>query len=268
MNGGMGVVVAFFAGLLSFLSPCVLPLIPIYLSFISGESAADLKAGTARKGAIIVRALLFSAGFTAIFVLLAILSKGGMSFVGSGAKETVVKIAAGIIIILAFNTLFDFLPFLRVELRAGNAGKRTPMRGGLGAILYGMAFAAGWTPCIGPILSSLLLFAGSGDGVSRAAILLTVYSAGFAVPFILAAAFLDRALPVMGWFKRHTGAIRVATAAILLLFAVLLLTGGLSSLSSLTFRAAYEIETAMETLPPWIKPMAKILARWLSFQGI
>ncbi len=284
-----GMLAALAAGLLSFLSPCVLPLIPVYLSFISGESAAALgmsrspaaksqgsPAGKGIRAALLVRTLFFVAGFTLVFTVLAIVFGGGMRFVGSSASLWINRAAGVLVVVLGLNTLFDFIPFLRGEYRlaepgaaAGTAGEGKANRAAspLKATLLGMAFAAGWTPCVGPILSSILLFAGQGGDVARAALLLASYSAGLGIPFILTGLFLDRATPVLAWFKRHMTAVKVASGILLVAFGVALLAGSLSGITVFFLKAGYAMEEFAESGPAWFRPVASFLARWLTFQG-
>lgn len=271
-----GVLGALAAGLFSFLSPCVLPLVPVYLSFISGESASDIKRGQARRGRVLARTLLFALGFTLVFIALGLAFGGGMRFIGSSARRIVNQVAGVAIIALALNYLFDFIPALRREARirpsrapardATDSGRGTILSG-IRSVLAGMAFAAGWTPCVGPILSSILLISGeSGDPV-RAALLLGAYSAGLAIPFILAGAFLDRALALFGFFKRHHAAVRAITGGLLLAFGLILLAGNLSLVTAFFLRQGYALEDIARTGPAWLKPIASAIARWFLFQG-
>lgn len=271
-----GIASALAAGLVSFLSPCVLPLVPVYLSFISGESASDIQRGQARRGRVVARTLLFTLGFTIVFTALGLAFGGGMRFIGSSARRTVNQVAGIAVIALALNYLFDFIPALRHEARvrpsrtpapSDSASGRGAILSGIRSVLAGMAFAAGWTPCVGPILSSILLLSGeSGDPV-RAAILLGAYSAGLAIPFILGGAFLDRALALFGFFKRHNTAVKVITGGLLLTFGIILLAGNLSLVTAFFLRQGYALADFAETGPAWFRPIAAFLARWFLFQG-
>ncbi len=268
------------AGLLSFLSPCVLPLIPVYLSFISGESASTLglsRSGAAgpRKGiraALLVRTLFFVAGFAAVFTALAIVFGGGMKYVGSSATLWINRIAGALVIVLGLNAMFDFIPFLRGEYRLSEPGAqkkadKSRFGGPMRAILLGMAFAAGWTPCVGPILSSILLFAGQDGNVARSALLLGAYSAGLGIPFILAGLFLDRATPILAWFKRHMMAVKVISGLLLVGFGIALLAGSLAGITVFFLKAGYAMEELSVNGPAWFRPVAGFIARWLTFQG-
>jgi cytochrome c-type biogenesis protein len=220
-----GFFAAFVAGVLSFASPCVLPLIPVYLSFITGESASALKAGSAKRSTLLTRSALFVLGFSIVFVILAIAFRGGMSFAGNRATVIITKIAGVIVILLAVNMLFDFLPFLRADFRPHlnrqGTGTANPVR----AVLMGMAFAAGWTPCVGPVLAAILAYAGGSGNSAHAALLLASYAAGLGLPFIAAGLFLDRLLPALNFLKRHALAVRIVTVALLVILAIPMIAG-------------------------------------------
>lgn len=287
-----GVFAALAAGLLSFLSPCVLPLIPVYLSFISGESASALgmAGGSAARenrgvrgirAALLIRTLFFVAGFTLVFTALAIIFGGGMKFIGSSATVWINRGAGLLVIVLGLNTLFDFIPFLRGEYRVKDPGAvsgssetgktqtfTARLGGPLKAVLLGMAFAAGWTPCVGPILSSILLFAGQDGNAARAALLLAAYSAGLGVPFILTGLFLDRAAPVLGWFKKHMLAVKIVSGLLLIGFGIALLAGSLSGITVFFLKAGYAMEELSQNGPAWFRPIAAFFARWFTFQGV
>lgn len=255
---------SFLAGLLSFLSPCVLPLIPIYISFITGESLSDLQKGNRNKFSSLIKTLFFSLGFTLVFVILAIIFGGGMKLLGSGLNTVINKIAGLIIILLGLNFLFDFIPFLRADFRK----TKTPQsnsKSNTKAFLLGVSFAAGWTPCVGPILSSLLLFAGQGGDILKASLLLTIYSLGFALPFFLVGLFFGQALPILNWFKKHMRGIQIISALLLFAFGIIMLFGGLSSLPILIIKAGYWFEEVSINGPKLFRPIALILSRWFLF---
>lgn len=222
----VGVLIAFSAGVLSFLSPCVLPLIPSYLSFITGLSLEEL--GTRRRAAM-THALLFIGGFTLIFVLL-------------GATATMVgrvlnyqqawleRIGGALIVVFGLYMLgaFQWGPLAR-ERRVHLQDKPV---GYLGSVLVGVAFGAGWTPCIGPILGSILLFTSSQADVALGVFLLLAYSLGLAVPFLLAALAVER---FIDWFKRYRRFMPLATrlaGGMLVAVGLLLASGYFSLLAS------------------------------------
>jgi cytochrome c-type biogenesis protein len=194
-----GLFVAFSAGLLSFLSPCVLPLVPSYVTFITGLSLEEVR--TARRTALI-HALLFVLGFSLIFIALGATASvlGRVLF---AAREWIARLGGALIIIFGLYLLGIFdLRLLSQEKRVYLADK--PL-GYLGTILVGLAFGAGWTPCIGPILGSILIYTSSAADLHRGLLLLTAYSAGLAIPFIIAALAIDRFLAV---FARYRGAVK------------------------------------------------------------
>ena len=261
------VALSFAAGLLSFLSPCVLPLIPVYLSFISGESVLSVSDNREARGRLFGRTLLFVAGFSVVFVLLAIIFGGGMRFLGSSATSIITRVSGILVLVMGINLVFNLLPFLAREFRLDTAGKLDKL-GWVRAPLFGMAFAAGWTPCIGPILSSILLYAGQSGNALHAAILLSAYSLGLGLPFILAGVFFDRARPVMNWFKRHMTAVRIVSGLLLAFFGIAILSGGLSGITTFFMKAGFFFEKLSETGPEWFRPLAGFLAQWMTFQGL
>jgi cytochrome c-type biogenesis protein len=194
-----GLFVAFSAGLLSFLSPCVLPLVPSYVTFITGMSLEEVR--VARRTAL-VHALLFVLGFSLIFIALGATASvlGRVLF---AARVWIARIGGALIIAFGLYLLGVLNPrFLSQERRVHFADK--PL-GYLGTLLVGLAFGAGWTPCIGPILGSILIYSSSTADLHRGLLLLTAYSAGLAIPFIVAALAIDRFLAA---FARYRGAMR------------------------------------------------------------
>jgi cytochrome c-type biogenesis protein len=199
MGEPLGIAVAFTAGLFSFLSPCVLPLFPSYLSFVTGMSVADLQADLtpAARRRVMVHALSFVVGFSVVFVSL------GASFSAAGQflldYRDVIRRVGGVLIVifgLYIAGLLNFGPFSRTrqwQLREKPAGY-------LGSFIVGLTFAIGWTPCVGPILGAILSLAGTADTVSRGVGLLVAYSAGLGVPFLISAVALGLFLK---FFKRY-----------------------------------------------------------------
>ena len=219
---------AFGAGLLSFASPCVLPLAAPYLCYLAGASVEALAdgEGQARRG-ILITALLFVAGFTTVFVAFGATA----SALGAILRQWShwLSIAAGIGIILMG---LHFLGVFRISamLREARLTVDRPA-GAWSAYLMGMAFALGWTPCIGPILAAILAVAGSRDTVAEGAGLLAVYSLGLGLPFVVAAAAIGPFLRASAAVKKRFGAIEKTVGALLVVTGVLFLTGGFQSMS-------------------------------------
>lgn len=215
-------VLAFGAGLLSFTSPCVLPLIPGYLSFISGFSYQDLSnPGKISFAKILPPVLLFIMGFAVVFTGLGASASAAGKFLLS--NQIIFNRIAGIFIVvmaLVFMGVFK-IPFLMRERRFDV--QRLP-GGPVAALPLGMAFAVGWTPCVGPVLSSLLVLAASESTVAQGALLLFVYSLGLGIPFVLTGALFSKALNTIKWVQRHTRAFNVAAGGLLLAMGILLIT--------------------------------------------
>lgn len=215
----LGVLVAFVAGVLSFLSPCVLPLVPSYLGFLTGMTLPEV---SVRRHRVLLHALLFVGGFSLIFVLL------GASATALGQALNYYQVwlqrVGGVLIILfgliclgVFNVQL-FSRERRVQL------DRKPV-GYLGSVLVGMAFAAGWTPCIGPVLGGILGLAATSGDVSRGMALLAVYSAGLALPFLIAAVAVESFLDWFQRFRRFLPWVMRISGALLVVVGVLLVTG-------------------------------------------
>ena len=213
----VGIAISFAAGLLSFLSPCVLPLIPSYVTFVTGLTLEDVQ--QSRRIAL-VHSLLFVLGFTLIFLALGATATALGRMLGYN-REWVGRVGGVLVIVLALYLLgvFDVAFFSR-ERRLHVATK--PL-GYLGTVFVGMAFAAGWTPCIGPILGAVLTYTASAADLERGLVLLGAYSLGLAVPFVLAALMIDRFIGVfqrykhaMVWANRVAGVLLLAVGLLML----------------------------------------------------
>jgi cytochrome c-type biogenesis protein len=230
VSGSVGLAAAFAAGILSFLSPCVLPLIPAYLSFMTGLTTAELSAPGRRSAEILVPAVLFVLGFSTVFVALgATASVLGQLLV----QYRVVLEKVGGLFIIAFGVLMLGIikvPWLYGEARADMSSSRT--FGRAASFAMGMAFAAGWTPCVGPILGTILAMASATGSVARGTMLLLAYSLGLGLPFLLVALLFDRATPLLKWLSRHSLAVNRFAGAVLIVVGVLILTGRLGVLAT------------------------------------
>jgi len=221
---------AFVAGLVSFLSPCVLPLVPGYVSLISGAGIEELKSQEAnlwRK--VMLNSIGFILGFSVVFVTLGAISTEVGQLLAH--YKSVLGQAAGVIIILFGLHLTGIF-----RINALYADKRLHnLKGGStmgGAFLIGFAFAFGWTPCVGPILAVILGFAAAQDSVTKGILLLTVYSLGLAVPFLLTSFAIERFLKFYGRFKSYMHAVEVASGALLIALGVLLVFGKFTLLAN------------------------------------
>jgi cytochrome c-type biogenesis protein len=213
--------IALAAGLVSFFSPCVLPLVPGYLSYVTGFSAVDLANAEGRKrGRLLLGALLFILGFTAVFV------SGGALFGYFGnhllEHQRVIQEVSGALTIGMGLAFMGFLPgFTQRELRS----HRKPIVGLLGAPVLGIVFGIGWTPCIGPTLFSVQTLAFNQASAGRGAFLTAVYCLGLGLPFVIAAFAFRRALGAFGWVKQHYPLVMRIGGGMLVLVGVLLITG-------------------------------------------
>jgi len=222
---------AFAAGLLSFLSPCVLPLIPSYITYITGISFADLQAEHPShiiRQKSIFHSLCFICGFTAVFVLLG----ASATFIGSFLNDNafIIRRVGGILLVLLGVHVTGLVPlkFLLGEKRVSIKHKPA---GYAGSFLVGIAFAAGWTPCIGPILAAILAVAATEERVYQGILLLLVYSLGLGVPFFLSALAMHQFLTVFNRFKKYIRIFEIITGVFLVMVGVLIYTNWLSRLS-------------------------------------
>lgn len=220
--------VAVLAGILSFLSPCVLPIVPPYLAYMSGVSLNELQNNTASRNRAMLPALFFVMGLSTVFLFLGFTASAiGVAFLQfQGYFNTI----AGILV-MAFG--LHFIGIYRIGFLDREARLDAGDRGGsaFGAYILGLAFAFGWTPCIGPQLGAILSIAASEASVARGTFLLGVYAAGLGIPFLLVAAFLPRLTGVMGWMKRHMERIEKIMGLLLWTIGLLMLTGGFSAFS-------------------------------------
>jgi len=224
----VGILIAVTAGLLSFLSPCVLPLVPSYLSFVTGMTLDDLQEGTDRR-TVMLHSVLFVSGFTVIFLLMG----ASASFLGQFFliyQDWIARIGGVIIVVFGLHLLGVFrITALMREKRVQLSDKPA---GHLGTLAVGAAFGAGWTPCIGPILGAILGLAGTSDTVWQGTGLLLAYSAGLAIPFLLAALALDAFLKAFKRFRRWIPVVEKGSGVLLILLGLLLITGNFTLLAS------------------------------------
>jgi len=223
----VSLILAFSAGLLSFLSPCVLPLVPAYITYITGSAIADLNTGRARLHAL-YKSLGFVLGFSLVFIAMgASITSIGRLFAGN--MGTFRKIGGTLIVLFGIHITGLFkIKTLYYEKRLVPFEK---LGRNISSVFIGMAFAAGWTPCVGPILASILIYAGSMETITMGILLLAAYSLGLAVPFILTAYAIGS---FSGYFKRISGylnTISIISGVLLILMGILIFTNKIAALS-------------------------------------
>jgi cytochrome c-type biogenesis protein len=223
MGDNVTLLAAFGAGFLSFISPCVLPLIPGYLSFVSGVSLDEMRGegASAARRQVVVTSIAFVVGFSLVFIALG----ASASVIGKFLfrnSNLISKLAGALVIVIGLHTMGVFrIPFLEAEKRVHTTTKPKTL---LGAILVGMAFGFGWTPCIGPILSGILLLAGSRETIREGVVMLAVYSLGLGIPFILTALAINRFFAASGRIRHHYHKIELVSGGLLVMIGVLLFT--------------------------------------------
>lgn len=229
--GEISLITAFGAGLLSFISPCVLPIVPGYLSFISGVSIEELQAKDAKAiKRVLINSLFFVLGFSVVFIALGASATYVSNFLAN-YKAIIGKVAGVIIILLGIHFLGLFkIKWLNYEKRFHLGSKQL---GIIGSFFVGFAFAFGWTPCIGPILAGILALAAAEETISRGIILLSFYSAGLAIPFLLTAVTFNGFLSVSSKIKKHFRIVEIVGGVFLIVIGVLMFTNSLGYLSAI-----------------------------------
>ncbi|RLL51566.1 cytochrome c biogenesis protein CcdA [Mariprofundus sp. EBB-1] len=225
---------ALLAGLLSFLSPCVLPLVPAYLSYISGVSVNDLRQQDGQTSSVrrraVVQSIWFVAGFSLVFIILG----ASASLLGQWMLSHLAvlgKVAGAVIVVFGFHyTGIIRIPFLMMDAHFDTGGINA--KHGMGALVLGAAFAFGWTPCVGPILGAILAVAGAQAELMRGIALLATYSLGLAIPFLLAALATDAFLRWSQGFKRHLMIIEKLSGVLLIFVGSLIFLGSFSRVAA------------------------------------
>ncbi|QGG46828.1 cytochrome c biogenesis CcdA family protein [Heliorestis convoluta] len=233
----VSLLVAFFAGIASFLSPCILPLIPAYITYLTGTSSQDLNKATERSlGPVnrlnftsFWRALAFVIGFSSVFIAF------GASATYAGqwlwAYQSTLQTVAGVIIIIFGLHLTGLLPihWLYREIRFTQQPKSSSF---IGSILLGMAFATGWSPCVGPILSAIYLYAATKETLAQGIYLLVAYSAGLAIPFLVTALFITTVEKYLSRMGRYLPMVSIVSGAIMILLGILIITNQLGRVTA------------------------------------
>jgi cytochrome c-type biogenesis protein len=234
MEPNLNIPIAFLAGVLSFVSPCVLPLIPSFLSLLTGQSLEDLQStgGANQKKRVMFHALAFIAGFTLMFMAFG-LTASALGGAFGQYRDWVAKIGGAIVILLGLNMLGVFrIGFLARDTRPQVVRAN---RNYLTSFLVGLGFAAGWSPCIGPILGAILALA-TGEQLAQAGVLLFAYSMGLAVPFLLTAAAITQALGALNRIKRFLPTIERVSGAVLIATGIVLVTGAFGQVAGFFYQ--------------------------------
>ncbi len=227
MNVTIGL--AFVAGLASFLSPCVLPLVPAYISYLSGRALAETTTGKQRSKAL-MHGLAFVLGFSLVFILLGVATSalGGLLY---SVREWLARIGGVIVVIFGIHmTGIVRIPFLEYDIRPD---AEIDSKGLLSSALMGIFFSAGWSPCVGPVLGAILTIALNGGSIAQGAVLLTAYSAGLAVPFLLAALSIDWVTVILQKYSRLSRIVEILMGITLIIVGAMLTLGVFSYIARL-----------------------------------
>ncbi len=233
---------AFLAGLASFLSPCVFSLVPAYISYLGGRSAASAVGGKDNRWVTLSHGLAFVFGFSLVFISLGVASSaiGGVLF---NMRSALVMIGGHVVVIFGFHmTGLIRIPFLEYDLRPQTAPDRN--RGYLASVLMGIFFSAGWSPCVGPVLGSILTLAFNGGSVNQGVVLLSAYSAGLAIPFLVASTQISLVTTAIRRYGKVMRYVEIGMGVILIFVGILLISGRFEQLASLGsfFGAIDELE--------------------------
>lgn len=222
--------VSFVAGVLTFISPCILPLIPAYMSYISGVSLESIKNGEANRFSVIFKSILFILGFGLTFILLGV----PLAKLIHQAGDWLNYVSGIAIIVFGLHFLGIFrIAFLYKTKKANFEIKPTSNKflSFLAPIVLGVSFALGWTPCVGPILSSILFLSGTQEGYALG--LMSAYTLGLGIPFLLVAILLNRALGFLNTIKKHTRTIEIISGVLLILIGIIILSGSMRDVSGI-----------------------------------
>jgi cytochrome c-type biogenesis protein len=216
----VGWLMAFGAGILSFFSPCVVPIVPGYLSLVSGVAIGASPASRRQTERVVVASTLFVLGFTLVFVALGA-AAGLLGGLLEGSRPTFTRTAGALMIAMGLMIVGVLrVPFLARDYRVHFVDRAY---GPVGVVLIGMAFGVGWTPCIGPILASILLYAGTAETAQEGALLLMVYSAGLGIPFVASAIVLSRAVNGLAWVRSHLPVLNAVSGSVLVMVGAIFL---------------------------------------------
>jgi cytochrome c-type biogenesis protein len=248
---------AFLAGLASFVSPCVLSLVPAYVGYLSSRAVTTSGTTVASRSATLLHGLAFVLGFSVVFVALG----AAASAVGTllfDLQDILVRVGGIVVIVFGLHTMgVIHLPFLDYDTRRQQAPD--PRLGYLSSALMGVFFSAGWAPCVGPVLGAVLTMALTSDGVNRGAVLLSAYSLGLGIPFLLAAAGLGNISQVLRRYGRHLRWVSVATGIFLVIIGIMLFTGTMARFATLA-----SFSQVQAGIDQWVVDFWS----WLTGQGV
>lgn len=261
MISNTNILLSFTAGLLAFLSPCVLPLIPSYLTFIGGVTINDLKTARYKRNIVFFRTLAFVGGFLLLFSIIGLVIFG--TFFSLNNQLGFLDIIAGsIVIILGLNFIFNFLKILNMEKRFELKNKPTSI---VGAFIVGMAFGAGWTPCIGPLLQGIFLLTASTETSFFGAVNLVAFSLGLGLPFILLSLFFPFIIERLEKIKKYLPVIRIVSGIFLVGIGLLILSGRIQTITFSFFQAAVGLRLWNQTSPVLVRFLGGLLFLTIAF---
>lgn len=232
--GNFPIFASFTAGLLSFISPCILPLIPAFISFITGISLENLQKKEQPLKIVFLKTLVFVAGFSLVFIVLGL----SASWLGGvlGEYKSVLRYAGGAVVIIFGLHICGIYKIKFLYRQVSSSGLVSSGAGWAGSFFVGAAFAMGWTPCVGPILASILLVASTQGSVLSGFWLLVFFSLGLGIPFILTSLFISRFLKFSGFLKKYYKLIEIFSGILLILVGILLITDGFSKVTVFLLR--------------------------------
>lgn len=227
----LNIFVALLAGFISFLSPCIFPIIPSYIGYIGAATYDD---GFKRNRGALPLILAFIAGFTIVFSVMGI-AFSTLGFAFKNYADIISKVSGVIVIVLGLNTIFNFISFLDYEKKASFKIKN---KGFFSSLILGMAFGAGWSPCIGPILASILFLAGNSSTLFNGIILLLFFSIGLGIPFLISGLFISSFREKSKGIKKHMGKVKIASGLLIVLIGISIFFNKLSNINVILNQAA------------------------------
>jgi cytochrome c-type biogenesis protein len=249
------IAMSLFAGFASFLTPCIFPILPAYISYIAGVSFKDLQEEKVSRLVIIGKTLFFVAGFSLVFILLGIFATGVGNLLGR-VSPVINSIAGGIVILFGLHFIFDFFKILNREKKLHFKGDPA---GYVGAFLIGIAFGAGWTPCIGPFLGMLFVLASTKKTAVEGIIYFGFYSAGLGIPFVLTGIFFSFFLRIMKKINPYLGIVKKVSGIFLIIVGIFIIIGSMEYFTEILMRFAFFLENERQTNPSGVNLFSGLL---------